>query len=50
MAQMQKENGGGENNEIVMKPNKTDVENENEGLLCFEAGIETVPKSLKDIL
>ena len=43
-------NGGGENSEIVMKPNGTDVENENEGLLCFEAGIETVSKSLKDFL
>ena len=30
-------NGGGEKSEIVMKPNRTDVENENEGLLCFEA-------------
>ena len=38
-------NGGGENSEIVMKPNRTDVENEIEGLLCFEAGIETVSKS-----
>ena len=30
------ENGGGEKSEIVMKPNRTDVENEIEGLLCFE--------------
>ena len=49
MAQKQK-NGGGENSEIVMKPNRTDVENENEELLCFEAGTETVSKSLKDLL
>ena len=43
-------NGGGENSEIVMKPNRTDVENENEELLCFEAGTETVSKLLKDLL
>ena len=30
------ENGGGEKSAIVMKPNRTDVENEIEGLLCFE--------------
>ena len=51
MAQKQKmEIGGGWKSEIVMKPNRTDVENEIEGLLCFVDGIETVSKLLIDLI